>query len=617
MRRRRTTLSTTLIGSLLVASAAYGQSAFTYQGRLSNESGAVTGTADLRFHLQDDAGAGIGSLERPNVALDDGVFTVELDFGPDVFSNGPRWLEIDVSSPAGSGPYTTLSPRQPVTAAPLALYAMDAPGGGTRFWSANGNDIYNDNSGRVSIGTTSTPLGKLGIVTSDSINGLHVENTLSSGFSDTAIYGVGTDSGGRFESTSSSESAAAVYGYSLNGFGGFFHGRGHFSGYVGIGTSAPSVPLHVEGTSNIMQELTSDHAAGTWLELENTSNGGRRWGVVSTGSANGEGSGRLLLRNITDGLTAMTIDADGHIDIGALSIVEDTDSVGLSVTQTASNGRCALFQAFGDATRGVSVYTITDDEAISVVNDGNGPAAEFGGDVVIAGGGLGVGTATPSAPLHVQGSANIMQEVSSSHVAGTWIELENTSSGGRRWGVVSTGSANGEGSGRLLLRNITDGLTAVTIDPEGTTHVRVLTISGADLAEKFPVTEEGVEASPGTVMEIDPDNPGQLRTARGSYNRRVAGVVSGAGDIPTGTILGNLPGSEDAPAIALSGRVWVRCDATLAEIELGALLTTSDKLGHAMAVTDFGRAHGAVIGKAMTPLKKGDIGMVLVLVNLQ
>ena len=47
------------------------------------------------------------------------------------------------------------------------------------------------------------------------------------------------------------------------------------------------------------------------------------------------------------------------------------------------------------------------------------------------------------------------------------------------------------------------------------------------------------------------------------------------------------------------------------------MLTTSERQGHAMAVTDFERAHGAVIGKAMTSLDQGQTGMVLVLVNLQ
>ncbi|MCA9243091.1 MAG: hypothetical protein KDA32_03985, partial [Phycisphaerales bacterium] len=91
----------------------------------------------------------------------------------------------------------------------------------------------------------------------------------------------------------------------------------------------------------------------------------------------------------------------------------------------------------------------------------------------------------------------------------------------------------------------------------------------------------------------------------------------GAGDIPAGTILGNMPGSHDMPPIALNGRVWVECDATTTAIEIGDLLTTSDTPGRAMAARDRAMASGATLGKAMTALPKGERGLVLVLVNLQ
>ena len=148
----------------------------------------------------------------------------------------------------------------------------------------------------------------------------------------------------------------------------------------------------------------------------------------------------------------------------------------------------------------------------------------------------------------------------------------------------------------------------------GTTVTKVLQITGADLAEKFPTS--GGKAEPGTVMEIDPEKPGLLRMARGSYNQRVAGVVSGANDFPAGAILGHIPGNEDAPPIALSGRVWTCCDASQTPIVPGDLLTTSATPGHAMKAVDRDRSHGSVIGKAMTSLKSGR-GLVLVLVNLQ
>lgn len=147
----------------------------------------------------------------------------------------------------------------------------------------------------------------------------------------------------------------------------------------------------------------------------------------------------------------------------------------------------------------------------------------------------------------------------------------------------------------------------------GVVSVPILEITGADLAEKFPTTDT---VEPGMVMAIDADHAGKLCLARGAYNPRVAGVVSGAKDFAVGAVLGNLPGYEDAPAVALTGRVYVWCDAASGAIEPGDLLTTSDTPGHAMKASDRERSHGAVLGKAMERLESGR-GLVLVLVNLQ
>jgi hypothetical protein len=72
----------------------------------------------------------------------------------------------------------------------------------------------------------------------------------------------------------------------------------------------------------------------------------------------------------------------------------------------------------------------------------------------------------------------------------------------------------------------------------------------------------------------------------------------------------------DGQDVALSGRVYVRADASTDAIRPGDLLTTSSLRGHAMKATDHARAQGAVIGKAMSSLDRGT-GLVLVLVALQ
>lgn len=157
------------------------------------------------------------------------------------------------------------------------------------------------------------------------------------------------------------------------------------------------------------------------------------------------------------------------------------------------------------------------------------------------------------------------------------------------------------------------GSTAMRVD--GRAQVKSLQIlGGADLAERFPVREH---AEPGTVLVIDPESPGRLMMAREAYARAVAGVVSGANELNAGIVLSDGEETEGTEAVALSGRVWVKADAREREIRVGDLLTTSDLAGHCMAAADADRAHGAVLGKAMSALPAGGTGMVLVLVSLR
>jgi hypothetical protein len=103
--------------------------AFTYQGQLKDADGPVSGNCDFHFGLWDalTSGAQVGTtLEKTNVTVSEGLFTVQLDFGSSAFAGSARWLEIAVRCPAGSGSYTTLAPRQPLTPAPNALYAVNA-----------------------------------------------------------------------------------------------------------------------------------------------------------------------------------------------------------------------------------------------------------------------------------------------------------------------------------------------------------------------------------------------------------------------------------------------------------------------------------------------------------
>lgn len=140
-----------------------------------------------------------------------------------------------------------------------------------------------------------------------------------------------------------------------------------------------------------------------------------------------------------------------------------------------------------------------------------------------------------------------------------------------------------------------------------------ITLRNADCAEDFDMANIlGTEA--GAVMVIDDE--GRMDLCQRAYDRRVAGVISGAGDYKPGLVLDRQATGEGRLPIALVGKVFCKVDADLGAIRVGDLLTTSSTPGHAMRVEDPSRAFGAVLGKALRPLAAGQ-GMVPILVGLQ
>jgi hypothetical protein len=142
---------------------------------------------------------------------------------------------------------------------------------------------------------------------------------------------------------------------------------------------------------------------------------------------------------------------------------------------------------------------------------------------------------------------------------------------------------------------------------------------GSDLSERFDVrgAKEEVSPAPGMVVCIDPEQAGNLLVSSTAYDRTVAGIISGAGGIRTGMLMGQEDSVADGKnPVALTGRVYCLADASSDAIVPGDLLTTSDTPGHAMKVADHAKAQGAILGKAMSSLKEGK-GLVLVLVTLQ
>lgn len=119
---------------------------FTYQGYLEVSGSPVDGTCDFQFNLYDAATGGnnVGPASIvQTLAVDRGVFSTELDFG-NKFAQHERWLSVAVRCPAGSGSYTTLSPRTKITAAPVS--------------NAMPNVTLDPTSGHIGINNSSFPI---------------------------------------------------------------------------------------------------------------------------------------------------------------------------------------------------------------------------------------------------------------------------------------------------------------------------------------------------------------------------------------------------------------------------------------------------------------------------
>jgi hypothetical protein len=220
---------------------------------------------------------------------------------------------------------------------------------------------------------------------------------------------------------------------------------------------------------------------------------------------------------------------------------------------------------------------------------------------ILNNGQIGIGTQSPTRTLEIQSSGDVE------------IGLKSRDSGGRLWTLQSSGVTGASLDSTFQIIDRTAGLSRLAIDSFGMVTVNVLRITGgADIAEPF----ETSAALPGTVLVIDERHPGRLRSSDRAYDTKVAGVVSGANGIQPGLTLHQEGAMGSGRNVALSGRVYVLADARHTAIRPGDLLTTSDLPGHCMAARNGLRAHGAILGKAMSGLR-GRTGLVLALISLE
>lgn len=356
--------------------------------------------------------------------------------------------------------------------------------------------------------------------------------------------------------------------------------------------------LNLFGTEGSSHALLSAVAAGGSLNLRNTS-----------------GANRAILAGTTGGTLTLYQD-DG--DVGAILYGNEGGGGALSLRATNGAARARLYGAPSSGL--LQLYNETGVETVRATAAGDGDirlrhANGNTGMLLLANNGTG------------GGGLSIYR--TNGTFAGQFTVADNTRRdgffglrrGNDQWGITMRGQNSATGGGAITLYN-SAGAATVRLDAsssnEGRIWTEALTITGgSDLSESFNICE-AAPLEPGMVVCIDPAKPGDLILSREPYDPTVAGIISGAGGVKTGMLMGQAGSIADGKhPVALTGRVycWVDADAG-GPVRPGDLLTTCATAGHAMKAADRDRAFGAVIGKAMTSLESGR-GLVLVLVSLQ
>lgn len=269
---------------------------FSYQGRIETNGSAPTGSFDLQFRLFDAAVGGnqIGTLSGfGGVQVTDGLFTVPLNFGDDALKAGQqRWIEVRVLGP-GDSAYTTLSPRQKLTAAPMATVS--------RFpWTPSNNGTFTTFTGNfvgINLAAPVTGADAFSVRTetgAQTYGGMYIQTASNQGW---PFYGYNA-SGGPTAWTYL-DAAAGAWKVNYNGDRLSVTDQGN----VGIGTTTPGSKLDVAGSLRISTggdlrlEGGGDIVAPTGLLTERFGSFRNEFERVSSGGTFSFSSSNIVLGN--------------------------------------------------------------------------------------------------------------------------------------------------------------------------------------------------------------------------------------------------------------------------------------------------------------------------------
>ncbi len=482
----------TAIATVVYAGTPLG-TAFTYQGQLKDGGSPANGTYDVRFALYDQLTGGTQqgpTVCADNVAVAEGLFTLELDFGAQ-FAGQERFLEIAVRTDTGlncgnSTGFVTLDPRQALTGTPHALYALNA---GTLdgldssaflqsilapLTLSGSNPSAHIISGE-NITTTNNSYGVQGLCTGASgvTYGVYGRSDSTAG---RGVYGVATADtdityGGYFESNSTQ--GTGVFGKVTAGtgttYGGFFasnstlgvgvYGSGDQNGgrFVSDGTNG-------RGVFGFTSAGTGNAYGGHFMSYSTDGRGVYGQATADTGTTYGgyfeseSTSGRGVYGIATAG-TGSTM--------GVFGESQSTLGIGLYGAATAETGFNYGVFAKSNSTNGRGIYAWANADSgatVAVYGDCDSPDG-FGGYFIGPVGSknyfarnVGIGTVTPDVNLHVEGGADASLSNGSGYVvlgdvSGSNLVIDNNEIIARNNGTGASLYINYEGGNVGILRN--------------------------------------------------------------------------------------------------------------------------------------------------------------------
>jgi hypothetical protein len=347
---------------------------------------------------------------------------------------------------------------------------------------------------------------------------------------------------------------------------------------------------------------------------DNTASGFQALSGNSTGLDNTASGFQALLNNMTgnsntaSGVDALQLNTTGSDNtasgVGALqlnTIGSDNTALGwlAGVTITTANANTT---GGNNTFIGFNAGPGTPTQLTNAAAIGANAAVSANNALVLGGIGanavkVGIGTTTPGAGLDVETNNSLGLSVQT--FAGTGTAMIAISNGGDI-AVFRTGANNMariDSSGKGFF----DGGTQ---------------IGGADFAESVEPASSGNRYEPGDVLVIDRTGRRRVTLSQEAYSTLVAGIYSTKPGVVATPYGMDDPRSMKGIPLAIVGIVPCKASAENGPINVGDLLVTSSVPGYAMKGSDHSRMLGAVVGKALEPLRKGH-GVIQILVTLQ